>query len=514
MAALDRRVVSLILDKLELKDIVRCALVNRLWRSVALDDSRWQQYCESDLDETQMKDNLWGKEQLSTWYETYMSYMHKFAGLKLRHVDCCVAIRFWQAVRKWAEVHFELLLQTLNPGLHPDVIREVQSQVEHPIPDVLLALYTIADGQTLPCASADLAHDMAKTLQANSNPPLTARQAMFAGVFGKSSTHQTHGIMADFARGASGLFAAADRRDAVQERAYGNVLLTRMQRSQEGALFARYAPQLLAQHGPDTGLRAGYFTLSRSNMQPMSIVVDVRHSDSPGGPKVLRHNPVEVTSYSATGASPAHYQQVLDLVTERGKARALADYGSASAPELCAWLEGFSTQIKTGQAVKKRAVLGMYHLPVTYLELIPSMDMAAEVVTQGIRVRSIAWATPHAEHNGNLLFSYRIEFSHVIKPGDPVPQGMVRQAQLRLRHWDIFAPGGELPIQEVQGDGVVGEYPVIEPGASHDYVSMCPGQYGGGMEGWFLFAYKANGTDVMVKVECPRIEFREPDFLY
>lgn len=55
MISLDSRVVSLILDQLELKDVVRCASLNRLWRDVALDDSRWQRYCDSDLDEQEKK---------------------------------------------------------------------------------------------------------------------------------------------------------------------------------------------------------------------------------------------------------------------------------------------------------------------------------------------------------------------------------------------------------------------------------------------------------------------------
>lgn len=58
---------------------------------------------------------------MPTWYRTYTAYMDKFSGLNLGHADCCVAVRFWQAIRKWAEVHFPFLLQTLNPGLKPDV---------------------------------------------------------------------------------------------------------------------------------------------------------------------------------------------------------------------------------------------------------------------------------------------------------------------------------------------------------------------------------------------------------
>ena len=64
---------------------------------------------------------------------------------------------------------------------------------------------------------------------------------------------------------------------------------------------------------------------------------------------------------------------------------------------------------------------GMLEEPVPFLELVPKMEAAAECVTQGIRVRAIAWVTPHAEYNGNLLFSYRVHFSHVIQPVCPRP---------------------------------------------------------------------------------------------
>jgi ApaG protein len=54
--------------------------------------------------------------------------------------------------------------------------------------------------------------------------------------------------------------------------------------------------------------------------------------------------------------------------------------------------------------------------------------------------------------------------------------------QLLSREWMISdGRGGR---QEVQGEGVVGEQPVIEPGAAFDYVSGCPlGTPTGFMEG-------------------------------
>ncbi|CDO35373.1 MULTISPECIES: Co2+/Mg2+ efflux protein ApaG [Novosphingobium] len=66
--------------------------------------------------------------------------------------------------------------------------------------------------------------------------------------------------------------------------------------------------------------------------------------------------------------------------------------------------------------------------------------------------------------------------------------------QLLTRHWRITDGKGEVNV--VDGDGVVGEQPVIAPGASHDYVSGCPlATPQGSMEGHYVFR-GADGRDV------------------
>ncbi len=59
--------------------------------------------------------------------------------------------------------------------------------------------------------------------------------------------------------------------------------------------------------------------------------------------------------------------------------------------------------------------------------------------------------------------------------------------QLLTRHWRISdARGG---LHKVDGDGVIGEQPIIQPGKSHDYVSGCPlNTPSGAMAGHFVFA--------------------------
>lgn len=43
--------------------------------------------------------------------------------------------------------------------------------------------------------------------------------------------------------------------------------------------------------------------------------------------------------------------------------------------------------------------------------------------------------------------------------------------QLLKRHWHIFDSNGE--YREVEGEGVVGEQPVLQPGEHYQYVSGC-----------------------------------------
>lgn len=47
-----------------------------------------------------------------------------------------------------------------------------------------------------------------------------------------------------------------------------------------------------------------------------------------------------------------------------------------------------------------------------------------------------------------------------------------KAVQLLTRHWTIT--DGRGARHTVEGEGVVGEQPVIEPGQSYDYVSGCP----------------------------------------
>ncbi|HEX7711198.1 MAG TPA: Co2+/Mg2+ efflux protein ApaG [Sphingomonadaceae bacterium] len=70
--------------------------------------------------------------------------------------------------------------------------------------------------------------------------------------------------------------------------------------------------------------------------------------------------------------------------------------------------------------------------------------------------------------------------------------------QLLTRHWRITDARGMVNL--VNGEGVVGETPVLAPGQSHDYVSGCPLTTPfGSMEGFYTFR-RADGSELEVAI--------------
>jgi ApaG protein len=106
------------------------------------------------------------------------------------------------------------------------------------------------------------------------------------------------------------------------------------------------------------------------------------------------------------------------------------------------------------------------------------MSSSSIAITDGIKVTTSSYYVPERSNPGHgmYFFAYDIEIENV---GDS-------SAQLLRRHWLIKDSLGN--VQEVDGDGVVGEQPHLEPGERFDYTSFCPlPTYKGSMEGTYVF---------------------------
>lgn len=99
-------------------------------------------------------------------------------------------------------------------------------------------------------------------------------------------------------------------------------------------------------------------------------------------------------------------------------------------------------------------------------------------ITDGIAVRVAVNFLPEQSlvDEGRWFWAYHIR----------IENHSGRTVQLLSRHWRIV--DGRGLIQHVDGDGVVGEQPILHPGQSHDYVSGCPlATPRGTMEGHYTF---------------------------
>lgn len=112
-------------------------------------------------------------------------------------------------------------------------------------------------------------------------------------------------------------------------------------------------------------------------------------------------------------------------------------------------------------------------------------------ITKGIKVTveteyQPAYSSPSQYH---YVFTYRITIENQSD----------FTIQLLRRRWFVHDAGFQ--AREVEGEGVVGQQPVIEPGQSHQYVSGCNLKSGiGKMVGTYQMERIVDGTKVEVNI--------------
>ncbi|NVB40454.1 Co2+/Mg2+ efflux protein ApaG [Pseudenhygromyxa sp. WMMC2535] len=92
------------------------------------------------------------------------------------------------------------------------------------------------------------------------------------------------------------------------------------------------------------------------------------------------------------------------------------------------------------------------------------MPEISETTSRGIVVRVQAYYVPERSQprDGLWFFAYQVGIENC---GDET-------VKLLSRHWIITDSNGN--TEEVRGPGVVGEQPVLQPGARFQYTSACP----------------------------------------
>lgn len=123
-------------------------------------------------------------------------------------------------------------------------------------------------------------------------------------------------------------------------------------------------------------------------------------------------------------------------------------------------------------------------------------------ITEGIRVsvRSAYIPEESSPRHSHYVFAYQVH----IENESPYT------VQLLSRKWIITNGTGQKQI--VEGDGVIGKQPTLNPGEIHEYVSGCNFTTPiGKMEGHYLMVRKADGSKFRVRI--PAFTMAAPEVL-
>ena len=113
------------------------------------------------------------------------------------------------------------------------------------------------------------------------------------------------------------------------------------------------------------------------------------------------------------------------------------------------------------------------------------------LITAGIKVSVETRYQPEESKTfkNQYVFSYMIHIENTTS----------FDIQLLQRHWYIYDSNGE--YREIEGKGVIGFQPVLEPGQIHEYGSGCHLQTDmGKMKGYYLFQRLEDGFQFQVKI--------------
>jgi ApaG protein len=117
--------------------------------------------------------------------------------------------------------------------------------------------------------------------------------------------------------------------------------------------------------------------------------------------------------------------------------------------------------------------------------------MITTALTQNIKVTvntkyQRIYSNPVQEH---YVFSYHITIENQSDYA----------IQLMRRHWYIHDAGNK--VREVEGDGVLGEQPIIEAGEHYEYMSGCNLKAGfGKMYGYYVVQKLVDMTEIAVEI--------------
>ena len=113
-----------------------------------------------------------------------------------------------------------------------------------------------------------------------------------------------------------------------------------------------------------------------------------------------------------------------------------------------------------------------------------------EAETAGVKIR----VQPRFLHDESMPASGRYVWSYTVE----IENGSDETWTLTMRHWDIVDSQGRR--QRVDGEGVVGQTPTLEPGKSFKYSSGAPLSAPSGMMGGSYTFVSDSGDELLARI--------------
>lgn len=138
--------------------------------------------------------------------------------------------------------------------------------------------------------------------------------------------------------------------------------------------------------------------------------------------------------------------------------------------------------------------------------------------TRGVVVRVSTVVSHEVSEPGQGVVAYTVRFSMRRQHEWPAGVPHMESCQLRSRRWRIMDARGKV-VDVVEGEGVVGRYPLLRPGAPEIEYQSCSqqvGSEGGYMEGEFEFVPGTLNEPLgePFYVTCPRFSLAARDIVY
>ncbi|KXZ46223.1 hypothetical protein GPECTOR_46g292 [Gonium pectorale] len=510
-------------SQLPSRDAARAACVSTQWRDLILHDEHlWKRFVADDLGLSE-KRGADGTNKL-TYRHAYASWRLSYGAEYWPYLPR--AIRAWERIKGWLAANYPAVHATIQGGASEADLAEAEAALGFRLPPAVKVLYRLHNGQAL---ALDTALDRHEAARAAAKARFDAAKAQVDELLARQQQQaKAGGADADAAAAAATAVAAATAELAAAQQA-------------QQAVAGPTGPETEAELGSIFhGLFGGYSVYDHmvcTRMMPLQRAVQwtramelhrIRPRINPAGGMFFQPNLL------AVACSFRVYDKlfVADVSTGgmwvvrrgmRGTMLEPASPGETSAGRrdgLLDWFEEYANRLVSGnyQVAPLDDELAEGSRAISLFPLRP--PGMAEAVTRGVRVRASVAYVPEQLPGNKHVFAYSIRMA-LLEPAQ-LGAGLgggppLLRCQLLSRHWVIRDENGQV-VDQVRGDGVIGMYPILEPGRDEFVYCSCTHQVAtrGSMEGEFRFVEGTSDrpTGPVFDVVCPPFQLDVPSYVY